>query len=220
MFEEITMDRSKLNLAAVCRKTGALGPGARAVVWVQGCPFRCKGCISPDWIPFIQANGYHPQSLAEALFSDPEISGITISGGEPVMQASALVDFIQHGQKIRDINVIMFSGYYYENLLAFPESSPAQRLLKLVDVLIDGPYDEKLNNNLGLRGSSNQRIIHLTERLRGYEFEKQFRQTEIQISNGEIFFVGVPPVGVIPGVLTSLEINLDASIPGGRYEWT
>ena len=46
------------------------------------------------------------------------------------------------------------------------------------------------------------------------------RQTEIQISNGEMLFVGVPPVGVLPGVLTSLEISLDASHPGGRYEWT
>jgi anaerobic ribonucleoside-triphosphate reductase activating protein len=202
------MDGKKLNLAAVCRKTRALGPGARAVVWVQGCPFRCKGCISPDWIPFITANDYHPQALSEALLADPEISGITISGGEPVMQATALIDFIEHGRKIRDITIIMFSGYFYENLLAFPERSPIQRLLKLVDVLIDGPYAEKLNNNLGLRGSSNQRIIHLTERLRGFDFENQYRQTEIQIFNGDIFFVGVPPVGVLPGVLTSLEINL------------
>jgi anaerobic ribonucleoside-triphosphate reductase activating protein len=214
------MDGKNLNLAAVCCKTRALGPGTRAVVWVQGCPFRCKGCISPDWIPFIPANDYHPLPLAETLLSDPEISGITISGGEPVMQASALVDFIEHGRKIRDINIIMFSGYYYENLLAFPERSPVQRLLKLVDVLIDGPYHEKLNNNLGLRGSSNQRIIHMTERLRGFDFENQFRQTEIQISNGEILFVGVPPAGVLPGVLTSLETSLDASTSGGRYEWT
>lgn len=214
------MDKSILNLAAICRKTRALGPGARAVIWVQGCPFRCKGCISPEWIPFIPANSYQPIALADALLSDPEISGITISGGEPIVQASALADFIEHARSIRDINLILFSGYYYENLLAFPEKSPVRRLLGMLDVLIDGPYDEKQNHNLGLRGSSNQRIIHLTSRLSGIDFEQQVRQTEIQISNGEILFVGVPPVGVLPGVLASLEISMNVGYPGGRYEWT
>lgn len=214
------MDKSKLNLAALCRKTQALGPGNRAVIWVQGCPFRCKGCISPQWLPIIQANEYQPKALAESLLADPEIAGLTISGGEPIIQASALSDFVEYARNIRDLDVIMFSGYYYENLLAFPESSPVQRLLRQVDVLIDGPYDEKQNHNLGLRGSSNQRFIHLTGRLRDYDFEHRVRQAEIHISDGEIMFVGVPPVGVLPGVIASLEMSMDASSSGGSYEWT
>ena len=160
------MEINKLNLAAICRKTEALGPGSRAVIWVQGCPFRCKGCISPEWIPFIPANEYHPNALAEALLADPEISGITISGGEPIIQASALVDFIEHAQTGSGISTLFCSAAIIMRIcLPFPERSPVQRLLSLVDVLIDGPYDEKQNHNLGLRGSSNQRIIHLTERL-------------------------------------------------------
>ena len=214
------MDKSKLNLAAICPKTQALGPGHRAVIWVQGCPFRCKGCISPQWLPIIPVSEYQPNALAESLLGDPEITGLTISGGEPIIQASALAEFIHHARTLRDIDVIMFSGYYFENLLAFPEISPVQRLLRLVDVLIDGPYDEKQNHNLGLRGSSNQRFIHLTDRLRGYDFKQRSRQTEIHISDGEILFVGVPPTGVLPGVLASLEINLESSAPGGSYEWT
>ena len=214
------MDKLKLNLAALCRKTKALGPGQRAVIWVQGCPFRCKGCISPQWLPIIPANEYRPETLAETLLADPEINGITISGGEPIIQASALASFLQHARSLRDIDVILFSGYYYENLLAFPEISPVRRLLQLVDVLIDGPYDEKQNHNIGLRGSSNQRIIHLTGRLQGYDFEHQVRQAEIHISNDEILFVGVPPAGVLPGVLASLELRVDANSPGGSYEWT
>jgi pyruvate-formate lyase-activating enzyme len=39
-----------LNIAATCQATYALGPGLRSAVWVQGCPFRCPGCISPDWV--------------------------------------------------------------------------------------------------------------------------------------------------------------------------
>jgi anaerobic ribonucleoside-triphosphate reductase activating protein len=214
------MNRSMLNLAALCRKTSTLGPGCRAVLWVQGCPFRCKGCISPEWIPFTQVDVYGPHTLAEELLADPQITGITISGGEPVTQASALTNFLEYGKSIRDIDVILFTGYYYENLLAFPATAPVQQLLQLVDVLIDGPYDENQNNNLGLRGSINQRIIHLTDRLKDYDFEHQIRQVEIQISNGEILFVGVPPIGVLPGVLASLEIDMNVKTLGGRYEWT
>ncbi len=214
------MNISMLNLAAICRKTSALGPGNRAVLWVQGCPFRCKGCISPEWIPFIQAKEFEPRELAEQLFLVPEINGITISGGEPVMQASPLTRFLEYARSLRDINVIMFTGYYYENLLAFPLASPVQQLLKSVDVLIDGPYDENQNNNLGLRGSANQRVIHLTDRLKEYDFEHQIRQVEVQISDGEILFVGVPPLGILPGVMTALEMDISVKAPGGMYEWT
>ena len=207
-----------LNLAAFCRKTSVLGPGNRAAIWIQGCPFRCKGCISPEWIPFIQAEQHDPQTLAHSLLADPEISGITISGGEPVTQASALAIFLEHCRNIRDIDVILFTGYYYENLLAFPPASPVQKLLKLIDVLIDGPYVENENDNRGLRGSSNQRVIHLTEKLIDHEFIHTQRQTEIHISNGVVFLKGVPPKGVLPGVMASIEKSLDVNSPGGTYE--
>jgi anaerobic ribonucleoside-triphosphate reductase activating protein len=212
------MDKSKLNLAAVCCKTRVLGPGERAAIWIQGCPFRCPECISPTWLPFIQAELHDPQILAQGLLSDPEIEGITISGGEPITQSTALVDFLEHCRKIRDIDVIMFTGYYYENLLAFPFISPAQQLLKLIDVLIDGPYVAAKNDNRGLRGSSNQRVIHLSQKLIDYDFINIQRQTEIQISNGVVFMKGVPPKGVLPGVMASLEKSLDATSPGGTYE--
>lgn len=212
------MEKPLLNLAAVCRKTGVLGPGSRAVIWIQGCPFRCQGCISPEWIPFKKAEQYDPQSLAQSLLSDPEISGVTISGGEPVTQSSGIVSFLEYCKRIREINVILYTGYYYENLLAFPARSPVQRLLRLIDVLIDGPYVAHENDNRGLRGSSNQRIIHLTDQLIDYEFVIVQRQAEIQISNGVVFFKGVPPKGVLPGVLASIETALDAISPGGSYE--
>ena len=212
------MDKSKLNLAAVCCKTRVLGPGERAVIWIQGCPFRCPGCISPAWLPFVQAEVHEPKLLAQQLLADSEITGITISGGEPVTQSTALLTFLDHCHNIRDIDVIMFTGYYYENLLAFPLNSPVQRLIKLIDVLIDGPYIAAENDNRGLRGSSNQRVIHLSHKLRDYDFINIQRQTEIHISNGVVFLKGVPPKGVLPGVMASIEKSLDVTSPGGTYE--
>ena len=54
-------------------------------------------------------------------------------------------------------------------------------LLDQVDVLIDGPYIERMNDNRGLRGSRNQKIHHLTERLTEYNLEDQNRQAEIHL---------------------------------------
>ena len=65
-------------------------------------------------------------------------------------------------------------------------------LLELVDVLIDGPYIERLNDNRGVRGSSNQRILRLTDKLDGFDFEGQPRSIELRVQNGQILVIGVP----------------------------
>lgn len=72
------------------------GPGLRYVVFLQGCPFRCLYCANPDTI----------DAVGESTLTDPEYivkqavsfapffgrrGGITFSGGEPTVQAEALV---------------------------------------------------------------------------------------------------------------------------------
>ena len=79
-----------LNVAEICPATRTLGPGQRFVIWVQGCCFNCRGCISPDWIPQKQANLVDPVRLANYILSIPSTEGLTISGGEPMLQAAAL----------------------------------------------------------------------------------------------------------------------------------
>lgn len=74
------------------------GPGLRYVVFLQGCPFRCLYCANPDTI----------DAVGESTLTDPEYivkqavsfapffgrrGGITFSGGEPTVQAEALVRF-------------------------------------------------------------------------------------------------------------------------------
>jgi anaerobic ribonucleoside-triphosphate reductase activating protein len=57
----------------------------------------------------------------------------------------------------------LWTGFYYEDLLK-NSSSHLKKILELVDVLIDGPYDESLRDiTLPMRGSSNQNIINLTK---------------------------------------------------------
>ena len=182
-----------LNVAATCPSTCSLGPGTRAVVWVQGCVFHCPGCIAPDWIPMRPARLISPETLVEELLADPEVSGLTFSGGEPMLQAVGLAQVARLARARRNINVICFSGFIRAQLENIPPGPGVADLLEQVDVLIDGPYIARLNNNLGLRGSQNQKIHFLTDRLVGVDLENQFRKAEVILTDGQAMMVGVPP---------------------------
>ena len=188
------MSSPLLNVAATSRSTRSLGPGERAVVWVQGCPFHCQGCIAPDWIPFRAARLTSPDDLAEELLSSPAVTGLTFSGGEPMQQAAGLAALARIARERRSLDIICFTGYRLERLLSDPPSGDVASLLEQIDVLIDGPYIPSRNDGVGLRGSSNQRIIHLTSRLSGFNLEASPRQVEIHVENGGLAFVGIPPL--------------------------
>ncbi len=185
-----------LNVAATCLATRALGPGLRAVVWVQGCPFHCSGCIAPEWIENKIAEEYTPDDLADLLLSNSAITGLTFSGGEPMQQAKGLAELTRIARRRKDLNIICFSGYRLEQLISRPPNSHVFELLDQIDILIDGPYVARLNDNQGMRGSSNQHIHYLTSRLAGIDFEQKPRRAELYIHDGQILMVGVPPKNV------------------------
>ena len=188
-----------LNLASFTASTRALGPGLRSAIWVQGCALHCPGCIVPEWQEKVNNLLLTVDQVADWIYSTPSISGLTISGGEPTLQAEALCELIMRVKKRRDLDVICFTGYPLEYLMGQMAAHPAiSQLLDLLDVLIDGPYIQKLDDNKGLRGSSNQRIHHLTPRLSYFDFENAPRSAEFHIFNREMILVGVPPRGVLP----------------------
>jgi anaerobic ribonucleoside-triphosphate reductase activating protein len=210
--------RMELNIAATCQATYALGPGLRSAVWVQGCPFRCPGCISPDWVTEKSAHIITPQELAHELLSDPSVTGITFSGGEPMQQAAGLAETARLIRRARDVSIICFTGYRFEELMKKPLSRGVTMLLSELDVLIDGPYLAGLNENRGLRGSSNQRIYYLTDRLSTYFLEESPRRAEIQIQEGQAFLVGVPPRGMSAAFSTALQSLETADYKMVNYE--
>ena len=181
-----------LNLAAFHPGTHALGPGLRAVVWVQGCPFTCPGCIAPEWIPFIPAIQVDPIDLAEEILNIKDLGGITISGGEPMMQAEPLSRMLAAVFARKPLNVIVFTGFKLGKLRQNPPNEGVTGFLDFVDVLIDGQYTEKLNDGHGLRGSTNQRFNHLTDRLKDYDFEGNPRNVELYLQGNQSFLIGIP----------------------------
>lgn len=188
------MQSHMVQVAEICVGTRALGPGLRSVVWVQGCPFDCQGCIAPDWIPVRQARAVTPDNLAAELVADPEVTGLTFSGGEPMIQAAALAAVIRSARTKRDLSLICFTGYTLAALLRKPPTRGVGDLLAQTDVLIDGKYVATRNDNRGLRGSDNQRVHMLTGRLAECAADLAVgpRRTEIRLRSGSAMLVGVP----------------------------
>lgn len=183
-----------LNVAEICSATRTLGPGQRFAIWVQGCCFNCPGCVSPDWIPQQSATWVEPQQLADCILSVPGTEGLTVSGGEPMLQAAALSELFLYLRQRRDLSIICFTGFTLAQLKA--KSDPAIAcVLNQLDVLIDGLYIAELNDNKGWRGSSNQVIHFLTPRhLPGANlFTERQRDMEIHVRETSALIVGVPP---------------------------
>jgi anaerobic ribonucleoside-triphosphate reductase activating protein len=136
-------------------------------------------------------------NVVDALLTDPFVTGITISGGEPMLQAPALLDLVRCARRLRDLNIICFTGFTLKKLTSPPRSSAITSLLEELDVLIDGPYIQSLDDNRGLRGSSNQRVHQLSGFLQGWDFENLPRRVELQFGAEYALLVGVPPQGLV-----------------------
>jgi anaerobic ribonucleoside-triphosphate reductase activating protein len=107
------------------------------------------------------------------MLSPAYIRGLTLLGGEPFEPSNqrALVPFLE---KVRgrypQKDIWSFSGFTLEELQtdgSHPRCEVTDRMLSLLDVLVDGRYVEELRNlSLRFRGSSNQRLIDMKATLR------------------------------------------------------
>ena len=161
------------------------------VIWVQGCLKNCEGCISPQGRPLDVNQLVSVETLAQSIISNKHIDGITISGGEPFLQATNLTLLLRTVREKRpELNVLVFTGYTIEEL----NTEKALALMKCIDLLIDGPFIAALNDEKGLRGSSNQRLHFLTDRLLPYqeELENGSRNNDIIIGNDGTYIIGIP----------------------------
>lgn len=153
---------TRLRIAGIVDESIVDGPGLRFTVFTQGCPHHCPGCHNPQTHDFQGGRWVTVAELVRQFDEDPLLAGVTLSGGEPFCQAEALCDL---AQQIRDRGktVMAYSGYTLEQLQALPDPA-VDRLLRLTDILVDGPYIQALRDlDLKFRGSSNQRLLDLRE---------------------------------------------------------
>ena len=151
----------KLRINGLVEESIVDGPGMRFVVFTQGCPHRCDGCHNPDTHPSEGGYVVDTEEILALFLNNPLLHGMTFSGGEPFMQPDALC-FLAEQIKASGKSLVIYTGYVCETLTRWARQvRSVERLLELVDVLVDGPYVEKLRDlELPHRGSSNQRLLY------------------------------------------------------------
>lgn len=143
------------------------GPGLRMVVWTQGCPHQCPGCHNPQTHDLSGGFEMSTETIISQMKDSRLQKGITLSGGEPFLQAKALLPIAKEAKAI-GFDVWSYTGFRFEELLNEKKVGYQDRiaLLQNVDVLVDGRFVERLkSHDLLFRGSSNQRIIDVQQSL-------------------------------------------------------
>lgn len=139
------------------------GRGLRTVIWCQGCPHACAGCHNPDTHDCAGGFELDVDTLLQEIMAVQMQSGVTFSGGDPMMQAKSCLR-IASQLKERGINIWCYTGFTFEELLDKPD---CLQFLQYIDVLVDGKFELALKSyELLFKGSANQRIIDVPESLR------------------------------------------------------
>ena len=146
----------QIRIAGLVPESFVDGDGIRFAIFMQGCRRNCAGCHNPETHDLNGGRLVDTDEIISAIKKNPLLDGITLTGGEPLLQISA-ADELARAAKNFGLSVWCYTGYTFENLP--PEAEP---LLENVDVLIDGEFIEGLRDlDLQFRGSRNQRVIDL-----------------------------------------------------------
>ena len=154
-----------MNYAQLRHFDVANGPGVRASIFVSGCRFNCKGCFNKEAQDFNYGNKFDKKTEDKFMeyVLDNNVKGISILGGEPLMQTmdDSLLNLLKRIKKETNKEIWMWTGFVYETAIL---DEKRKEILNYVDVLVDGQFDEsKKVLNLKFRGSTNQRIIDLNK---------------------------------------------------------
>ena len=155
-----------LRIAGVVKESTVDGPGFRYVIFTQGCPHKCEGCHNPETHDFNGGKLVLIDKIVQDINKNPLLAGVTISGGDPLMQAGQVAKLIDKLNK--KLTVMVYTGFTYEYLLKnSDENNKYMDLLERTDILMDGKFvKELMDENLIFRGSSNQRAIDVKKSLK------------------------------------------------------
>lgn len=141
------------------------GDGLRVVLWVSGCNHHCYGCHNPQTHDPESGRKMTVEDLAEIIqyLRNDYVSGITLSGGDPLypenrQSITSLVAYIK--KYFPNKTIWLYTGYTWEKVKKLS-------LMKYVDVIVDGPFIQRLADvKYHWAGSRNQRVINVQRSLK------------------------------------------------------
>ncbi len=146
-----------LRVLDIVEGTSVDGPGLRSSVYLSGCTHQCPGCHNPQSWDSTLGSDVTVEDLCSRLASLS--MNVTFSGGDPMLQSQALSEACRRIKLQYNMNIWVYTGFRFEEVLA---NESMREVLKWIDVLVDGPFVQRLRDtSLLFRGSSNQRLINV-----------------------------------------------------------
>jgi anaerobic ribonucleoside-triphosphate reductase activating protein len=130
-------------------------------------------------------------ALARVQSLPSDVTGITITGGEPLQQIPALTNFLASVRCVTALSVIAFTGYEWNQVRRL---SGIKQLIEQLDVLIAGPYRYSQHVGRDLTGSANQRILFFTNHYSPADFISVPEAEVILSAAGTISLTGIDPM--------------------------
>ncbi|MFV0465541.1 MAG: anaerobic ribonucleoside-triphosphate reductase activating protein [Lachnospiraceae bacterium] len=152
----------------------ANGPGVRVSLFVSGCTHHCKGCFNQETWDFHYGTTFTDKVIDELIgnLSPDHIMGFSLLGGEPFepQNQRALLPLLKRiKSELPNKSIWCYTGYLMDDELIKESRARCEvtdEILSLIDVLVDGEFQEDEKNwMLKFKGSKNQRIINVPKSL-------------------------------------------------------
>lgn len=164
-----------MNYCALKNCDVANGPGMRISLFVSGCTNHCPGCFQPETWNFDYGEAFTEETEEEVLrlLDHSYIDGLTLLGGDPMEPSNqrALMPLLRKiRSRLPGKTIWCYTGFLLDEELlregSHPRCEVTDEMLRCLDVLVDGRFQEELKDiRLNFKGSANQRIIDLPKSL-------------------------------------------------------
>ena len=204
-----------------CESFGAAdGPGVRYIVFLQGCKMRCKYCHNPDtW----NLSGGEEKSADELIQSALKFKkywgdkgGITISGGEPLLQIDFLIDLLKKAKEEGIHTTIDTAGNPFTR--EEPFFAKFEELMKYTDLLLLDLKEINPKRHKELTGFENSNILEMAKYLS--EIGKPVWIRHVLVPENSDFDEDLTALGDFIGSLSNVEkVEVLPYHTLGKFKW-
>lgn len=135
------------------------GEGIRLTLFVTGCQHACQGCYNQSTWDRKAGKPFTPEVQQQILDACARHDGLSLSGGDPLhpQNRAAILQLCQAFKaRYPQKNIWLWTGYLFEEISEL-------ELVRYLDVVIDGKYQQDLPTVKPWRGSDNQRMFRLKD---------------------------------------------------------
>lgn len=166
------------------------GPGLRLVVFLQGCNFNCLYCANPDTITIKGGTPTPPEEIVRMAVSQKAFfgkkGGITFSGGEPTVQAKALIPLF-HQLKAQGIHICIDTNGSIWN-------KDVEELLNLTDLVLLDIKEFNSSRHITLTKQRNEQTLRTASWLE--EHHKPFWMRYVLVPGYSDFKEDITAMGI------------------------